>query len=381
MKYIPEEHEKYKCNDDIYRFNGRKYILLTCKYCGELCLCREKNKSLCSYACNSKYKGQTNESKRKISKANKGRRHNEEVKKKISDATKGKKLSDETKRKMSEAQKGDKCYNWRGGVKKLNLPLYDTYSINLDIECRRSCINTNLLEVKCFCCGNWFIPKMESVRKYIKYKKGISNCKNNLYCSNKCRKISKKGNLGDKNGRWMGGVIERNIPVYSTYANKLTPIEECRKTEEGYLELRCTYCGKWYMPKRREVECRIYGINSGDYNRLYCSSSCKKQCPIYGKSPETLMREDAVRAGRILPEELNREVQSELRWMVLERDNYTCQICGSTHNLHCHHYEGIWQNQLESADIDNCVTLCKSCHIKVHKQPGCTYYDMRKKYC
>ena len=30
---------------------------------------------------------------------------------------------------------------------------------------------------------------------------------------------------------------------------------------------------------------------------------------------------------------------------------------------------------LMSADIDMCITLCKSCHIKVHKLPDCGYHD------
>lgn len=46
------------------------------------------------------------ETKKKISKANKGRKLSDETKKKISEAHKGKKLSEETKRKIGEGHRG-----------------------------------------------------------------------------------------------------------------------------------------------------------------------------------------------------------------------------------------------------------------------------------
>ena len=53
-------------------------------------------------------KNPSEETRKKIGKASKGRTHSQETKKKMSEAHKGKTLSEETKRKMSEAQKG-KC--------------------------------------------------------------------------------------------------------------------------------------------------------------------------------------------------------------------------------------------------------------------------------
>lgn len=48
------------------------------------------------------------ETKRKISEANRGRRHSEETKRKLSELNIGKKLSDEVRKNMSKAQKGRK---------------------------------------------------------------------------------------------------------------------------------------------------------------------------------------------------------------------------------------------------------------------------------
>jgi len=63
--------------------------------------------------------------------------------------------------------------------------------------------------------------------------------------------------------------------------------------------------------------------------------------------------------------------------MVLKRDDYTCQKCGSEEILHCHHIFPLNENPVMSADINNCITLCKSCHKLAHKIPGCGYHEMR----
>jgi len=53
-----------------------------------------------------------------------------------------------------------------------------------------------------------------------------------------------------------------------------------------------------------------------------------------------------------------------VRKLILERDNYTCQLCGKTNcELHVHHI-----------NPTSLITLCKSCHGKVHRK-----YYWRKK--
>ncbi len=48
-----------------------------------------------------------------------------------------------------------------------------------------------------------------------------------------------------------------------------------------------------------------------------------------------------------------------------KRDNYTCQICGSTENTQGHHAFDV---QFDGkADAENIVTLCDSCHKKAHR--------------
>ena len=146
--------------------------------------------------------------------------------------------------------------------------------------------------------------------------------------------------------------------------------ENVRKDKDGNLLVKCKYCNKWFTPTNESV-LRYLRFDDGT-NNLYCSEACKKSCPSYGvKKYERGFRRNT-----------SREVQPELRKLVLERDNWTCQRCGKSKNddielvLHCHHIEPVKRNPVESADIDNCITLCKECHKEVHRIKGCRYTDL-----
>jgi len=208
-----------------------------------------------------------------------------------------------------------------------------------------------------------------------------------VHCNASCAKMGKTnpqygmygeknsmyGRTGKSNPAWKGGVTKSKLPIYDTYAKQLSWCELVRrnKQDRSILEVKCAYCGKWYIPKRSDVSnrlCYLKGQRTSE-NRLYCSKQCKKECPIYRKS---LYQAD-------FEISTSREVQPELRQMVFKRDNWTCQKCGSTKSLHCHHTEGIRWEPLESADIDKCITFCKNCHKEVHRKDGCKYHEMQCK--
>ena len=63
---------------------------------------------------------------------------------------------------------------------------------------------------------------------------------------------------------------------------------------------------------------------------------------------------------------LNSHEWHEKRECVLFRDNHTCQHCGSDENLQVHHMS--YKHLGESQEISSCITLCKSCHEKVHNR-------------
>jgi len=52
-----------------------------------------------------------------------------------------------------------------------------------------------------------------------------------------------------------------------------------------------------------------------------------------------------------------------------KRDNWTCQICGTNNTLiHAHHIISWAKNSELAFDLDNLVTLCPSCHFKIHRK-------------
>ena len=194
----------------------------------------------------------------------------------------------------------------------------------------------------------------------------------------KIKQKLKNVNLKDENHHnWKGGYDKRGIPTFDKFSKHLQGVEIIRRNKEDFniLEVKCAYCGKWFIPSLSSVYERVRALkNIGGESRLYCSKKCKKECPSFYKSLYPKGFKPAT----------SREVQPELRQMRFEVDNYTCQRCKKHQDqlvvgLHCHHIEGIRWEPLESADIDKVITLCKDCHIEVHKQEGCGYNDMQCK--
>ena len=214
-------------------------------------------------------------------------------------------------------------------------------------------------------------------KEYIERNKDIINEKNKKYKELNKDKIKEyqkeyreqnKDKIKEKNKEYR----ESNA-LYVSYKDKLVGVDyKC--DEEGYLLIRCKYCNKWFQPTNLSVQ---NYIKAGDgTNNLYCSEGCKKSCPTYGmKKYEKGFRQNT-----------SREVQPELRKLVLERDNWTCQKCGKSKDedinlvLHCHHIDPVKNNPIESADMDNCVTLCKECHKEAHRRKGCRYSDLANCY-
>lgn len=55
---------------------------------------------------------------------------------------------------------------------------------------------------------------------------------------------------------------------------------------------------------------------------------------------------------------------------VLQRDNHTCQCCGSKRNLFVHHLNNFSDFKEHRTNVDNGITLCKDCHYNFHKIYG-----------
>ena len=199
------------------------------------------------------------------------------------------------------------------------------------------------------------------------HKEDIKEYKANYYEEN-------KDNVSKKQKEY-----NESLALYDSCADKLMIYEEVQKDKDNsdLLQVRCKYCGRWFNPTNLQVKNRLASINSGFINgerNFYCSDSCKKSCPSY--------RQRKYPKG--FKQNTSREVQPELRKMVLARDNWTCQKCGKSKDefpeleLHCHHMFPINEDPVGSADMDNCITYCKECHKWVHMNvPGCGYNEMK----
>jgi hypothetical protein len=72
---------------------------------------------------------------------------------------------------------------------------------------------------------------------------------------------------------------------YELYNNKLSFAEETKCDDNGFLQVKCTYCGKWYNPTISSCDGRIRSLG-GEQNgesRFYCSEGCKQSCPIFNQ--------------------------------------------------------------------------------------------------
>lgn len=162
--------------------------------------------------------------------------------------------------------------------------------------------------------------------------------------------------------------------LFAKWDKYLSFADETREADEGFLEVKCTYCGKWIIPSNIEAQNRAGALNGWGQRgecKIYCGDLCKKACPSYR---QVLTYKGQKEKGS------SREIVPELRIMTLERDSYTCQYCGATSDcaeMHVHHIKAAIEAPMEAADLDNVITLCKKCHRAVHKKVGCKYAQLR----
>lgn len=231
-------------------------------------------------------------------------------------------------------------------------------------------------------------------REYYLKNKKRRNIENKIYRKNNKDKVVKKAKeyyrnnkdiISKKSRRYRienHNSLQANSKIYylsgakyETYYKRLTIDESPRLSKDNIsLEVKCRYCGEYYIPTNVEVKHRIQSLNNntlGD-SFIYCSENCKISCSTYGQ----------IKYQRGFKKASSREVNPLVRQMCFERDSWACQICGATQkkaSLHCHHIEGQAQNPRLGNDIVNVITLCETCHKEVHKLPGCNYYELQCK--
>lgn len=186
------------------------------------------------------------------------------------------------------------------------------------------------------------------------------------------KKYDKQRWIDKKEERALYYTNRRHGPApYDLYYTKLTVDEEPRRANgTEFLETKCKYCKKYFLPSVTQVETRIrclYGISAGESN-LYCSEECKTQCPVYGKYaiiPSTSLRES---------------IPKELREEVIKRANGICERCGKNPIENIHHEKSVATHPHLQLDKDNLWGVCEECHYDLlHQLEGCSLSELRKK--
>lgn len=201
------------------------------------------------------------------------------------------------------------------------------------------------IKIKCDTCG----------KEFEKYESKLG--KNN-FCCRDCYNIYHSRNTKEYICEICSKKFSSNQPKN---ANKFCSRECYNKFHNIKNKIRiCPVCGKKFTARTSEDK--------------YCSQEChlKNLHSIY-KGPNHWNWQ-----GGISKENDNRDSNDYKQWRnnVYKRDNYKCIKCGSKNKLNAHHILS-WSHYPELRyNIDNGITLCEQCHIKIHQYYG---YDSRER--
>ena len=181
---------------------------------------------------------------------------------------------------------------------------------------------------------------------------------------------------------WQGGVIEKHIPLYDTYAKQIEWLDNVRIIKKDGLKLMeatCTKCNKWFIPEVTQVWQRLKYIK-GQQNHesgFYCSDVCKSNCEIFNqkKWPKDKKPRKAYNY-----KEFNTEELRCWRNVVLKQGNYICEYCGEYGNI-AHH---ILPKKLEpfyALDTSNGIVCCEECHYKYGHRDECGTWNLARIKC
>jgi hypothetical protein len=252
-----------------------------------------------------------------------GKHHSEETKKKISDAEKGKHLSEKTRKKMSESRKGEKN------------PFYGKHHSE---ETKEKISNANK--------GKHHSEKTK--KKISDAHKGENNYNYGKHLSEETKK-----KLSD-------AIKGENHPNYGKHLSEETKkkISDAQKGEKNH-----NYGKHLSEETKKKMSDAKKGENSPNYGKHFSEETKQKMSDAKkGKNHPNykggISLKEFEEAFGMEPEEWKKLAQ-EIRI----RDNFTCQLCGKKNATDVHHI--IPRRIRIDNSPDNLITLCRSCHIKI----------------
>lgn len=154
---------------------------------------------------------------------------------------------------------------------------------------------------------------------------------------------------------------------HSTYNDRIVNTEELPTAMggNGILIVHCKFCKREMVPTNAMVTGRLASLEGkkGGEQAFYCSDICKKLCPVYNKHKFAAYDKRSKKTARV-------STDAEVRQMVLEREDHTCERCGRKKRLEVHHYEGATISPMMTNDLENLHVLCHKCHKKTTKMCG-----------
>ena len=234
------------------------------------------------------------------------------------------------------------------------------------------------------------------IKHSIRMKKYMSNPINNpMKNIETIKKVTGRKHSNQTKNKIREAVTGKNNPMYGkrrtiSYirGNYLlfSKIEEMRynpdKLGEKEIQVHCKNhnCpnskeqGGWFTPTGRQLECRIWALESENGNEgsyFYCCDECKNECPLYN------LKSDPFKDNS---KNYTQEEYQQFREFVLERDDYICQYCGEKAE-HVHHERPQKIEPFFSLDPDYAISVCSECHYKYCHKDECSTGSLANKIC
>lgn len=281
--------------------------------------------------------------------------------------------------------------------------------------------------IKCGFCNKLFNPFLPIV--FIQNGKEYKSERWRKTCSDECGKKLINKNRQTKDHKLICKLCNKTF--YSFRHNTEFCSNPCRNKDKRIIKHgNCKKCGKKFEISHHQLfcsaECRetqrhnfclICNKLVKHHSQKYCSKECaikaqlkkiKKQCPVCGKEFETtpcyiksgkynccsylcsridiknrgIMKGEnnpLWHGGSITYKDYGGGFVAGLRLQIRERDDYTCQICGTRENgraYDCHHIDHNKKNNCPS----NLILLCRPCHgpTKYYRLYWETYFKSKK---
>lgn len=125
--------------------------------------------------------------------------------------------------------------------------------------------------------------------------------------------------------------------------------------------MNCKYLRVRSIQKKKHLYCIL---NKKQINYTLECSKCLKKEPRKNKGINKVSKKKIT-------------VTQDTYNKVMQRDNYKCRLCGTSLNLHLHHIDGRGKDLTN--DINNCIMLCRHCHLEVVHKNQKKYRPLLKK--